>query len=252
MNHHKDMFSLRGKTALVTGATSGIGQRQAIALANAGATIVAVGRDAARLDTTVQQIDNNGVAIAADLQTVDCKELHAEAEALAGPIDILCNTAGVNLRQPAEEITRESWDQTIALNLTVPFFLAREVVSGMCKRGGGKVINIASLQSERAFANSAAYGASKGGVAQLTRAMAEAWSADGVCCNAIAPGFFPTSLTQAVFDNPEIAAKNAAQTAIGRNGELRDLDGITVFLSSAASDYITGQVIYVDGGFTAR
>lgn len=249
---NQELFSLDGKTALVTGATSGIGKRQAIALANAGATIVAVGRDATRLDETMQEISSRGVAIAADLQTVDCADLLSEAVALTGPIDILCNTAGVNLREPADEITRESWDQTIALNLTVPFFLAREVVPGMRKRGGGKVINIASLQSERAFANSAAYGASKGGVAQLTRAMAEAWSADGICCNAIAPGFFPTSLTQAVFDNAEKAAKNAAQTAMGRNGELRDLDGITIFLSSAASDYITGQIIYVDGGFTAK
>jgi NAD(P)-dependent dehydrogenase (short-subunit alcohol dehydrogenase family) len=249
---NQELFSLDGKTALVTGATSGIGKRQAIALANAGATIVAVGRDATRLDETMQEISSRGVAIAADLQTVDCADLLAEAVALTGPIDILCNTAGVNLREPADEISRESWDQTIALNLTVPFFLAREVVPGMRKRGGGKVINIASLQSERAFANSAAYGASKGGVAQLTRAMAEAWSSDGICCNAIAPGFFPTSLTQAVFDNAEQAAKNAAQTAMGRNGELRDLDGITIFLSSAASDYITGQIIYVDGGFTAK
>lgn len=252
MNQQKDLFSLEGKTALVTGATSGIGRRQAVALANAGATIVAVGRDSARLDETMREISSKGVAIAADLQHIDCADLLSEAVALTGPIDILCNTAGVNLRQPSEEITRESWDQTIALNLTVPFFLAREVVPGMRKRGGGKIINIASLQSERAFANSMAYGASKGGVAQLTRAMAEAWSSDGIGCNAIAPGFFPTSLTQAVFDNPDLAAKNASQTAIGRNGELSDLDGITVFLSSAASDYITGQVIYVDGGFTAK
>ena len=252
MNQHKELFSLQGKTALVTGATSGIGRRQAIALAGAGATIVAVGRDSPRLDETMQMIASQGVAIVADLQTVNCEDLVADAVSQTGPIDILCNTAGVNLRQSSDDITRESWDQTIALNLTVPFFLAREVVPGMRKRGGGKVINIASLQSERAFANSVAYGASKGGVAQLTRAMAETWSADGICCNAVAPGFFPTSLTQAVFDNPEIAAKNASQTAIGRNGELSDLDGITIFLGSAASDYITGQVIYVDGGFTAK
>jgi len=190
-----NLFSLAGKVALVTGATSGIGHQQAIALSQAGARVIAVGRN---------------------------------------------------------HITPESWQQTLYLNLTVPFFLARELVPLMRERGGGKVINIASLQSERAFPNSAAYGASKGGVAQLTRAMAEAWSAEGIACNAIGPGFFPTALTAKVFDDPAIAAKNASQTAIGRNGELKDLDGITVFLASSASDYITGQVIYVDGGFTAK
>ncbi|MDJ0834247.1 MAG: SDR family oxidoreductase, partial [Gammaproteobacteria bacterium] len=160
--------------------------------------------------------------------------------------------AGVNLRQPAEEITLDSWDQTLNLNLATPFFLARELVDGMRSRGWGRVINIASLQSVRAFANSVPYGASKGGIAQLTRAMAEAWSKYGIACNAIAPGFFPTQLTAPVYEQPEKLEQLAAQTAIGRNGELADLDGITIFLASPASDYITGQVIHVDGGFTAK
>ena len=113
-------------------------------------------------------------------------------------------------------------------------------------------MNIASLQSERAFPNSIPYGASKGGVAQLTRAMAEAWSGDGITCNAIAPGFFPTELTAAVFDNVEVVERNARQTAIGRNGRLEDLHGVAIFLAAPASDYITGQILYVDGGFTAK
>lgn len=246
------LFRLEGKTAVVTGATSGIGRQQAIALSRAGATIIAVGRNADGLDSVMKEVSNGGVAVQADLAVADLSAVLAEAIAMTGPVDILCNTAGVNLREPSEAITRESWDLTINLNLTVPFFLARELVPGMQQRGGGKIINIASLQSERAFANSMAYGASKGGVAQLTRAMAEAWSADGICCNAIGPGFFPTALTAAVFNNDEIAQRNAAQTAIGRNGKLSDLDGVTVFLASAASDYITGQVLYVDGGFTAK
>lgn len=246
------LFSLEGKTAVVTGATSGIGRRQALALSRAGATIIAVGRSEDGLDSVMKEVCNGGVAVQADLASADLSDVLAEAIAMTGPVDILCNTAGVNLREPADGITRESWDLTINLNLTVPFFLARELVPGMQKRGGGKIINIASLQSERAFANSMAYGASKGGVAQLTRAMAEAWSADGICCNAIGPGFFPTALTAAVFENEEIAQRNAAQTAIGRNGKLSDLDGVTVFLASGASDYITGQVLYVDGGFTAK
>ena len=149
-------------------------------------------------------------------------------------------------------VTSESWDLTLTLNLKVPFMLAQKLVPNMRKRGWGKIINVASLQSERAFANGIAYGASKGGITQLTRAMAEAWSKDGVNCNAIAPGFFPTELTAPVFDNDEMSSKFANQTAIGRNGELSDLDGICVFLSSHASDYITGQTIYIDGGFTAK
>lgn len=253
MENTADMFSLTGKVALVTGATSGIGKQQALALSAAGASIVAVGRDAARLDATMQELTGpGGVAVNADLGTADLANTFNEAIAVVGGVDILCNTAGINLREPAEQITAESWHQTLYLNLTVPFFLARELLPVMKKRGGGKIINIASLQSERAFPNSAAYGASKGGVAQLTRAMAEAWSSEGICCNAIGPGFFPTGLTAAVFENQDVAAKNASQTAIGRNGEMKDLDGITVFLASAASDYITGQVIYVDGGFTAK
>ncbi len=246
------MFSLQDKTAVVTGATSGIGRQQAFALSRAGATVIAVGRNAEALESLMEDLPGNGVAVQTDLLNADLSDVLHEAVAMTGPVDILCNTAGINLREPAENVSRKSWNDTINLNLSVPFFLARELVPDMRERGGGKIINIASLQSERAFANSIAYGASKGGVAQLTRAMAEAWSSDGICCNAIGPGFFPTSLTAAVFNDSDIAARNAKQTAVGRNGELKDLDGITVFLASSASDYITGQVIYVDGGFTAK
>ena len=122
----------------------------------------------------------------------------------------------------------------------------------MRSRGWGRILNIASLQSTRAFANSAPYGAGKGGIVQLTRAIAQEWSRFGITCNAIGPGFFPTALTAAVFDNPELAQRHAEQTCIGRNGELADLHGATVFLASNASAYITGQTLMVDGGFTAR
>ena len=252
MENSAGMFSLENKVALVTGATSGIGRQQAQALAAAGATVIASGRDADRLDELLNLLPVPGVAVQCDLATADLASVFTSAIDETGGVNILCNTAGINLREPASEITAESWHRTLYLNLTVPFFLARELLPHLRHGGGGKIINIASLQSERAFPNSAAYGASKGGVTQLTRAMAEAWSAEGVCCNAIGPGFFPTALTSAVFKDSEVAAKNASQTAIGRNGELQDLDGITVFLASGASDYITGQVIYVDGGFTAK
>ena len=148
-------------------------------------------------------------------------------------------------------MTPEGWNQTVQLNLTVPFFLAQALVPGMRNKGAGNIINIASLQSYRAFTNGIAYGASKGGVTQLTRAMAEAWSRDGITANAIAPGFFPTELTAAVFGDADLSAHHAAATAIGRNGEMSDLDGITVFLASRGSSYITGQVIGAEGGYLA-
>ena len=249
-------FRLDGKVALVTGASSGIGRRQALALAATGAAVVLLGRRAEQLDAAVAEIaaaGGRGASLAADLgERGRLAEIAAAAAEPFGAPDILINAAGVNLRQPADEISLESWDATLNLNLAVPFFLARELVGAMRQRGWGRVINLASLQSSRAFANGLAYGASKGGIAQLTRAMAEAWSAHGINCNAIAPGFFPTELTAPVYGQPALLDKLAAQTAIGRNGELADLDGLTVFLAAPASDYISGQVIALDGGFTAK
>jgi len=252
----KSIFDLSGKVALVTGASSGIGQRQAYALAMAGAAVILLGRREDQLALTVSAIEaSKGQAATLKADLTDRDSLREIAERSAKPfgaVDILINAAGVNLRQSVDEITLESWDETLNLNLSTPFFLARELVPSMQAKSWGRIINIASLQSSRAFANGMAYGASKGGIAQLTRAMAEAWSSTGVNCNAIAPGFFPTGLTAPVYDNPEMLGKLAAQTAIGRNGELQDLDGLTTFLAAAASDYITGQVIHLDGGFTAK
>jgi len=249
-------FSLSGKTALVTGASSGIGQAQSLALAKAGAKVVLVGRREEALREThnaIKAIDGQAFVLPFDLHDRDAfPQLAKTAISMAGAIDIVINAAGVNHREPADKITPQSWDETINLNLSVPFFLAREFIADMHTRGWGRIINIASLQTERAFTNGMAYGASKGGIGQVTRAMAESWSAGGICCNAIAPGFFPTGLTAPVFEQAELTDKLAAQTAIGRNGELSDLDGITVFLASPASNYITGQIIFVDGGFTAK
>jgi NAD(P)-dependent dehydrogenase (short-subunit alcohol dehydrogenase family) len=167
-------------------------------------------------------------------------------------VDILVNAAGVNLRQPFMQVNAEAFDLHMALHLRAPFLLTQAFAPVMAARRWGRIINIASLQSYRAFPNSAPYGAGKGGVVQLTRAIAEEWSRHGVTCNAIAPGFFPTPLTAPVFGDPERAARNAQQTAIGRNGELADLAGATVFLASEASAYITGQTLAVDGGFSAK
>lgn len=252
----RHLFDLDGRIAAVTGASSGIGQAIAKALAGAGASVVCVARREAALAETVREIeeaDGKAAALAGDLS--DHHRLDRIAAAMAEPFgdpDILVNAAGINPREPAEAVTPESWDRTLSLNLSTPFFLARALVPAMRDKGSGRIINIASLQSERAFPNSAPYGASKGGVAQLTRAMAEAWSAAGITCNAIAPGFFPTELTATVFDDEEAVDRNARQTAIGRNGRLEDLHGVAIFLAAPASDYMTGQILYVDGGFTAK
>ena len=252
----RHLFDLDGRIAAVTGASSGIGRAIAKALAGAGAAMVCVARREAALAETVHEIEGAGgraAAVIGDLS--NHRNLDRVASAMAEPFgdpDILVNAAGINPREPAEAVTPESWDRTLSLNLSVPFFLARALVPAMQAKGWGRIMNIASLQSERAFPNSIPYGASKGGVAQLTRAMAEAWSGDGITCNAIAPGFFPTELTAAVFDNVEVVERNARQTAIGRNGRLEDLHGVAIFLAAPASDYITGQILYVDGGFTAK
>jgi NAD(P)-dependent dehydrogenase (short-subunit alcohol dehydrogenase family) len=252
----KALFDLSGRTALVTGGSSGLGRAMALALAEAGARVVVAARREGELRETVAAIESlgtQGASVVADLADRSALEtMAAQAAQPFGPPDILINAAGVNLRQPVDEVTFESWDLQLQLHLGAPFFLSRLLVPAMKTKGWGRIINIASLQSLRAFPNSAPYGAGKGGIVQLTRAMAEAWSRDGINCNAIGPGFFPTELTAAVFNNAEKADENAAQTAIGRNGRLEDIKGPVIFLASPASDYITGQTLFVDGGFTAK
>jgi NAD(P)-dependent dehydrogenase (short-subunit alcohol dehydrogenase family) len=254
-NEVLQVFSLQGKVALITGASSGIGAQQARALGAAGAKLVLVARNEQRLQCLQAELQALDIAVAyvvADLlQEHNWLMVAEQGKACFGRVDILANTAGVNLRQPAAAISSASWDTTLTLNTKVPFMLAKLLVPEMASRGWGRIINVASLQSSRAFANGLAYGTSKGAVVQLTRAMAQAWSDSGINCNAIAPGFFPTELTQPVFNDGSLAAKLAQQTAIGRNGKLDDLNGISVFLASDACAYITGQIIYVDGGFTA-
>lgn len=249
------LFSLQGRTALVTGGNSGIGEAMAMALGLAGARIVLMARRLDALDQAAEKLRAEGIAVqclSCDLADIAAARQGAAAALALGPIDVLVNAAGVNLREPFDQVTPESWQTQINLHLSAPFFLTQALAPAMAGRGWGRVINIASLQSTRAFANSAPYGAGKGGVVQLTRAIAQAWSAKGITCNAIGPGFFPTALTAPVFGNAPAAQKNAEQTCIGRNGELTDLYGLTVFLASDASGYITGQTIMIDGGFTAK
>ncbi len=249
-----ETFSLAGRRAVVTGGNAGVGEAMALALGRAGASLLLVARRESALAEAAGRLRAEGVAcdtLALDLGLTE--DLPAAGAAIAGrgAMDILVNAAGINLRQPFSEVTPESWNQQIALHLAAPFFLTQALAPGMAERGFGRIINIGSLQSTRAFANSAPYGAGKGGVVQLTRAIAQAWSSQGITCNAIGPGFFPTDLTAPVFADPALAATHAARTAIGRNGRLEDLHGVTVFLASAASSYITGQTLMVDGGYTA-
>jgi NAD(P)-dependent dehydrogenase (short-subunit alcohol dehydrogenase family) len=246
-------FSVEGRVACVTGASSGLGRAVASRLAAEGARVVGVARREAELDAWSAAADGETAVVVADL--ADRSTLADVATAVAVPFgapDILVNAAGINTRQRADDVTPEGWDVTLDLNLATPFFLAQALVPAMKAQRWGRIVNFASLQSRRAFPGGIAYGASKGGVEQLTRAMAEAWSAHGITANALAPGFFPTELTGPVFADATLAERNAAQTCIGRNGELSDLDGPLLFFCSEASSYVTGQVLFVDGGFTAK
>lgn len=254
MNRLASLFDLTGRSALVTGGNSGIGLAIAQALGLAGAQLTLVARRQALLDEAVARLATDEVAASSlALDLADAGAIAAASDALrAGAPDILVNAAGMNLRQPFAEVSAEAFDLHLAVHLRAPFLLTQVLAPAMAERGWGRIVNLASLQSARAFADSAPYGAAKGGIVQLTRAIAEAWSGRGVTCNAIAPGFFPTPLTEAVFADPDRAAQNARQTAIGRNGELADLHGAAVFLASDASGYVTGQTLFVDGGFTAK
>ena len=249
------LFSLDGLVAVVTGGSSGIGRAIAGALAHAGARVVVVAREEHRLDETVRELRAAGraaVAISADLGDRDA--LARAADAAAGEFgepDIMVNSAGINLRPPMDSLTMADWDQIIAVNLSAPFALGQRFGPRMAERGWGRIINIASQQATRAFGNSGAYGASKGGLVSLTRSQSEAWAAHGVCCNAISPGFVLTPLTAEVGLDPARSAALAARTMTGRNGQAADFEGVAVFLASRASDYVTGQVIFVDGGFSA-
>ena len=249
----RELFDVTGRVALVTGASSGLGRRAATVLAQRGARVVGVARRADALADWQAKVGTNGTVIAHDLADRDgLADLARRAAEPFGAPDIVVHAAGLNTRQAADEVTPEGWDVTLALNLTAPFFLSQHLVPAMRAKGWGRIVNFASLQSFRAFPGGIAYGASKGGVAQMTRAMAEAWSRHGVNVNALAPGFIRTELTAPVFGDPERAARNAAQTCIGRNGEVGDMDGPLLFLCSAASDYVTGQILMLDGGFTAK
>ena len=247
------LFSVGGRVACVTGASSGLGRRAATTLAEAGAKVVGVARRADALEAW--QVDTKGDthAVAGDVADRDgLARLVSKITKPFGAPDIVVHAAGLNTREKADDVTPEGWEQTLAINLSAPFFLSQLLVPAMRSSGWGRIVLFASLQTFRAFPGGIAYGASKGGIGQLTRAMAETWSRHGITTNASGPGFFETELTAPVFSDPERKARNAEQTCIGRNGELEDLDGPLLFLCSPASNYVTGQTIMLDGGYTAK
>ena len=255
--HILDQFKLEGKIALVTGCRRGIGKAMALALAEAGADIIGV---SASLEITGSQVEREVRALGRDFRAYGCdfsdrKALYTfihQVQADFPTIDILVNNAGTILRKPAEEYPDEYWDKLIEVNLNAQFILSREIGKRMVERGQGKIIFTASLLAFQGGILVSGYAASKGGVGQLAKALANEWAGKGVNVNAIAPGYMNTDNTEALRDDPQRAAAILARIPAGRWGEPEDLKGAVVFLASAASNYVHGTILTVDGGWMAR
>ncbi len=249
------LFDLSGRVALVTGASKGLGRAMAMGLAQAGATLALCGRDAEGLASARAEAEQHGVR--AEVFRVDVTDRRGVRETVAaaierlGRLDVLLNDAGINIRKPAVEFTEEEWDRVIETNLKGYFLVAQAVGEHMIAKGGGKIINVASILSTVGMRNQLAYASSKGGVAQLTRVLAVEWAPHHVNVNAIAPAFFETPLTAEVLRDPERQRFIATHTPMGRWGQPEELQGAAVFLAARASDYVTGQILHVDGGWTA-
>jgi len=248
-------FDLAGRVALVTGGGSGLGLAMAEGLAGAGAQVVLVGRDRDKLAQAERGIaEAGGRAAAAACDLLDREAiapLVAQTEAAHGPIEILVNNAGIQQRAKIEDFPAEGWDRMMATHLTAPFLLTQAVVRGMISRRRGKIINTLSLTSELGRPTIVPYTTAKGGLKMMTRGLAAELGPHNIQVNGIGPGYFRTAMNRALIDDPEFDAWVKRRTPAGRWGDPHELAGAAVFLASPASDYITGQVIYVDGGFTA-
>ena len=248
-----ELFSLRGRTALVTGGSSGIGYAMAEAVACAGARTVLLARREAELRAAVARIaERGGEAYAVSADVTDRERLARAAEeavALVGEIDILVNCAANMFRPPLAQLTTHQWDALFAANVDAPFLLGQRFGPRMAERGWGRIINVGSQQSISAFGNSGGYGAAKAAVAGLTRSQAEAWSAHGVSVNTVIPGFVLTPLTAETAKDEQRVAQLAARHMVERNGVPEDFRGAAVFLASEAARFVTGQMLFVDGGF---
>ncbi|HEX4262039.1 MAG TPA: glucose 1-dehydrogenase [Acetobacteraceae bacterium] len=251
------LFDLSGRVALVTGGNGGIGLGMALALARAGAAVVITGRNeaknAAALDA-LRAAGSNAHALAADLADAEaCRAMVAEAARGAGRLDILINNAGTNIRKSPQDYTLEEWNTVLATNLTSAFVACQAAHAPMRAAGAGKIINIGSMTSLFGTSFATAYGASKGGIVQMTRALASAWAPDHIQVNAVLPGWIDTDLTRAA--RREVGGLHErvlARTPAARWGTPEDMGGIAVFLASAASDFVTGTAIPVDGGYAAQ
>ncbi|MBD0413915.1 SDR family oxidoreductase [Oryzicola mucosus] len=248
------LFSLHGRTALVTGSSRGLGRAMAEGLAAAGARLIINGTNSTRVAEAVSALRDSGHS--ADGATFD---VNSEAEIVAAfqrfdaegiAIDILINNAGIQFRKPMVDLATADWQRVIDTNLTSAFVIGREAATRMISRGRGKIINIGSLTSELARATVAPYTVAKGGIKMLTRAMAAEWAQHGIQANAIGPGYMLTDMNQALVDNPEFDAWVKGRTPAKRWGRPEELVGTAVFLASSASDYVNGQIIYVDGGMS--
>ncbi len=248
------LFDLSGQVALVTGASKGLGRAMAVGLARAGADLALCARDLGGLAETRAAAAALGVrAEIFPLDVLDAASVRrgvAEALAAFGRIDVLVNNAGVNVRKPALELSEEEWDRVLDTNLKGYFLVAREVGAHMVGRGKGKVINVSSIFGAVGMHNQLAYAASKGGVVQLTKVLAIEWARRGVNVNAIGPTYFETPLVASLRNDPERFAFINERTPMGRWGQPEELEGTLVYLASRASDFVTGQTVYVDGGWT--
>jgi gluconate 5-dehydrogenase len=253
----RSLFDITGRTALVTGSSRGIGRALAAGLLAAGAEVVVNGLDPQRLAHTAAELrrdvgDTAGAAVHVAAFDVtrpdDVARGVAAAEEAAGPLDILVNNAGMQFRHPLTDFPVQEWDRLVAINLTGPFLVGREVARRMLPRGHGKIVNVGSLQCEVARPGIGPYSATKGGLKMLTKGMCADWAGSGIQVNALGPGYIVTELTAALHQDPTFDAWVRGRTPAGRWGRVEDLVGTLLFLVSPASDFVNGQIVYVDGG----
>jgi gluconate 5-dehydrogenase len=250
------LFDLTGRIALVTGSSRGIGLAIAAGLAHAGARVVLNGVNPDRLErsraTLAGRFEHRAVARAFDVTAPDpVRDGVRWIETTIGPIEILVNNAGLQHREPLLDVSLENWNRVLTTDLTSAFLVGREVARYQLDRGHGKIINICSVQTDLARPSIAAYTAAKGGLRNLTRAMTAEWASGGLQINGIAPGYIHTEMTQTLVDDPAFNAWILGRTPAARWGTVDDLVGPAVFFASAASDYVNGQVLFIDGGITA-